>query len=116
MRPISKRFWRFPGLLLLTVLLHSCYSAVLTSTHGEPMPEINDREDFFRDKMVIEYDTVVKAGVAIDYSIIPVQRKRCETGKLHSVEFRNTFGGVLLYLVTFGSKRKVSIKYVCVQP
>ncbi|MEX0289589.1 MAG: hypothetical protein AB3N14_10815 [Flavobacteriaceae bacterium] len=116
MKIIGKVFLKVSTIFLVCALLQSCYSVVLTSTHGNYMPEENEREDFFKDKMVIELDTVVPAGVTTNYSLIKTQRDRCTSGKLHSMQFKNTFGGSLLYLVTFGAKRKVSIKYVCIQP
>lgn len=80
------------------------------------MPDQNERDDYYRDKKVIVLDTIIKANVAIDDITIPVRRLHCETGKLYSVEYKDTFGGNLLYLITFGSRRKVKIKYVCMKP
>lgn len=109
------------GVLLLFT---SCYSVRLVSTKGAPMPcqsgiDENCPEDqgnFYRDKRVVVLDTIIKASIAVDDIGIRVQRFGCETGKLFSVEYKNTFGGSLLYLITFGSKRKVKIKYVCMKP
>ncbi len=101
------------GMLLLFT---SCYSVRLISTNGAPMPDQNDRDDFYRDKKVVVLDTVIKANIAIDDITIPVKRLGCQSGKLFSVEYKDTFGGNLLYLITFGSKRKVKIKYVCMKP
>ncbi|GAA4278742.1 hypothetical protein GCM10022259_34670 [Aquimarina mytili] len=80
------------------------------------MPDQNDRDDWYRDKKVIVLDTVIKANIAIDKITIPVKRLGCESGKLFSVEYKDTFGGNLLYLFTFGNKRKLKIKYVCMKP
>jgi len=41
--------------------------------------------------------------------------KDCPNG-IYIVEYRNTFGGVLLSGVTFGRKRRVRVKYVCLKP
>lgn len=109
------------GLLLL---LTSCYSVRLVSTHGAPMPcqsgiEKHCKEDhgnFYRDKAVVVIDTVVKSSLFTEDIGMRIQRSGCETGKLFSVEYKNTLGGSLLYLVTFGSKRKVRIKYICMKP
>jgi len=103
-------------IILITVIWTSCYSVRLVSTKGAPMPDQNERDDFYRDKKVIELDTIINANIAVDNITIPVRRLNCETGKLFSVEYKNTFGGNLLYLITFGSKRKVKIKYVCMKP
>ncbi|GAA4271600.1 hypothetical protein U6A24_13525 [Aquimarina gracilis] len=108
----------------LTTLFTSCYSVRLVSTHGAYMPCqtgiepecIEDHGNFYRDKRVVVIDTVVKSSAFIDKIGLKVQQSGCETGKLFSVEYKNTFGGSLLYLVSFGSKRKVRIKYVCMKP
>ncbi len=105
------------ALILSFFLVSSCYSVRILSTKGAPMPpEEMSRDDWYRDKMVVEIDTVVKAGITTDDIAFRVLREGCETGKLFSVEYKNTFGGSLLYVVTFGSKRKVKLKYVCMKP
>jgi hypothetical protein len=71
--------------------------------------------DFYKDKMYTVLDTVVKSSIFTDNISIPTKRAKCESGKLFSIEYKNTFGGSLLYLVTFGSKRKVRITYVCMK-
>ncbi|OBX24777.1 hypothetical protein LX77_01010 [Gelidibacter algens] len=103
--------------MLVFFLLVSCYSVRIVSTKGAPMPtEQFDRDDWYRDKMVVEIDTIIKAGITVDDITFRVLKEGCETGKLFSVEYKNTFGGSLLYLVTFGNKRKVKLKYVCMKP
>lgn len=98
-------------------LLTSCYSVRLVSTHGAPMPPDDlDRDDWYRDKYVVELDTVIKAGITTDDISFRVLKEGCETGKLFSVEYKNTFSGSLLYIFTFGNKRKVKLKYVCMKP
>lgn len=112
-----KILWKVTFFALLTFLFVSCYSVRIVSTKGAPMPSDRfERDDWYRDKMVVEIDTIVKAGVAIDEITFRVLKEGCETGKLFSVEYKNTFGGSLLYLVTFGNKRKVVLKYVCMKP
>ncbi|CAM3613892.1 hypothetical protein ZORO111903_09765 [Zobellia roscoffensis] len=103
--------------LIAALLLQSCYTTRLVSTHGVPMPpETMEGQDWYRDKMYGEYTAVVKTSVLTDGMMIKVPKDKCESGKLFSVEFTDTFGGNLLYLVTFGSRRKVKIKYVCMLP
>ncbi|WP_209404183.1 hypothetical protein [Pseudozobellia sp. WGM2] len=104
-------------LLFIIPLLQSCYTTRFVSTHGVPMPpETMQGQDWYRDKMYGEYTAVVKTSVLTDGMMINVPKDKCESGKLFSVEFKDTFGGNLLYLVTFGSRRKVKIKYVCMIP
>ncbi len=105
------------GTLSIFLLFISCYSVKLVSTNGAPNPDPNnDSDDDYRNKRVIVLDTVIKAGTTTDAIGFKTQRDGCESGKLHSVEYKNTLGGSLLYLITFGSKRKVRIKYVCMKP
>lgn len=41
--------------------------------------------------------------------------EKCPSGGFYSFEYRSTFGGVLLSAITFGKKRRVKIKYVCLK-
>ena len=72
---------------------------------------ISDTEDpqvgmnFREKKMVLSKNMLNRSGF---FNI-----KDCDGGSLHSVEYRTTFGGLLLYVVTFGSKKQVKIRYVC---
>ncbi len=112
-----KTWFRFLRVLIIALLLTSCYSVRIVSTHGTPNPDpINDSDDDYRNKRVIVLDTVIKGGITTSVLEFKTARNGCKSGKLHSVEYKNTFGGSLLYLVTFGNKRKVKIKYVCMKP
>lgn len=104
-------------LAIAGALVASCYSTRFVSTHGAPMPaEIVEGDDWYKDKLYGEYDTIVKSSVLTDKVMIKVPRERCESGELFSVEYKDTFGGNLLYLFSFGTRRKVKIKYVCMLP
>ncbi|RZS93887.1 hypothetical protein [Aquimarina brevivitae] len=108
----------FSILFIIVVLLcfTSCYSVRIVSSQGTVNPDpMSERADFYRDKMIIELDTVVKASAFTDEVSFIASGTRCKSGKLHSVEYKNSFGASLLYLVTFGSRRKVKIKYVCLK-
>lgn len=113
-----RRVYIISAILLLAALsLQSCYTTRLVSTHGVPMPpETMEGQDWYRDKMYGEYTAVVKTSLLTDGMMIKVPKDKCESGKLFSVEFTDTFGGNLLYMVTFGTRRKVKIKYVCMIP
>lgn len=95
------------------LLLHSCYSVQFKVSNGQAEPCDTEREDWLSGYCVRELDTVVKVGTITKENTINI--KDCESGALHTVEYRNTFGGILLYLVTFGRKRQVKIKYVCIK-
>ncbi|MDO7170581.1 hypothetical protein [Mariniflexile sp. AS56] len=99
-------------------LLTSCYSVRLRSINGTPQPDpISNRDDYYRHMEVVEIDTVIKIDLTSkDFTYLIKETDKCKTGKLHTVEFRNTFEGSLLSMVTFGRKRKMKIKYVCMKP
>jgi len=82
------------------------------------MPDpLSEREDYYRDMQVIELDTVISINATTkDFTLLIKETSKCPSGMLHTVEYRNTFGSVLLSAITLGRKRKVKIKYVCVKP
>lgn len=103
--------------LMTIVLMTSCYSVRLASINGEEEPDPNStRNDYYRDKMVIEKDTVVSIKATSEgFTFLIKESEECPSGRLHSVEYRNTLGGVLLSGITLGRKRKMKIKYVCMK-
>ncbi len=109
------------NLLIIAVgilMLSSCYSVRLRNVNGAPqLDPFSDRDDYFRGMSVVELDTVI--GIKLtskDFTYLIKESDKCLSGKLNILEYRNTFGGVLLSAVTFGRKRKVKIKYVCEKP
>ncbi|RMA64394.1 hypothetical protein [Ulvibacter antarcticus] len=117
MQLTSKFLLRSIILTFVFFTMISCYSVRIVSTKGSPMPPLEmEGDDWYRDKMVVEIDTVLKAGTLTDDVIFRVLRDGCETGKLFSVEYKNTFSGSMKYIFSFGSKRKVKLKYVCMKP
>lgn len=75
------------------------------------------RDDYYRGKEVVELDTVIKIDITSkDFTYLIKETEKCKSGQLHTIEFKNTFGGSLLSVVTFGRKRKMKVKYVCTQP
>ncbi len=108
------------GLLLvcLLFLLQSCYSVRLKSINGSEQPDpVSERTDDYRNMTVMEIDTVltIKATTSIPTFLVK-KNALCKSGQLHTVEYRNTLGSVLLSAVTLGRKRKMKVKYVCVKP
>lgn len=102
------------AMILSLFLVFSCYSVqlkVANSRGGEP--DDTETGDINAGEMVRKMDTVV--GVKLKTNENPINIRDCESGSLHSVEYKSTFGGILLYLVTFGRKRTVKVKYVCVK-
>ena len=110
---------KFVMLILFAAMLSSCYSVRLLSTKGAPQPITDpstEGNDKYRTVEMIEIDTIIKVNIttsSFDYFI--KQNERCKTGELHSVEYRNTFGGLLLSAITFGTRRKMKVKYVCMK-
>lgn len=105
------------GLFIVMLLMQSCYSVRLRSVEGtyEPAAPLV-RNDYYRNMEVIEIDTVITLGaIDKDFTYLIKKSDKCPTGKLHTVEYRNTLGAVLLSGITFGRKRKVKIKYVCMK-
>lgn len=104
-------------LFSLSLLLQGCYSVRLRSVEGAPEPEAPlIREDYYRGMTVIELDTVISINATTkDFTLLINKSDLCPSGKLHTVEYRNTLGAVLLSAITFGRKRKVKIKYVCMK-
>ena len=105
-------------LVTLSFLLTSCYSVRLRSIEGEMQPDpLKLRDDYYRGKEAVDINTVVKIDITSkDFTYLIKKNDKCKSGKLHTVEFRNTFGGSLLSLVTFGRKRKMKVTYVCMKP
>jgi len=99
-------------------MLTSCYSVRLRNINGTPQPDpFSDRDDYYRGMAVIEVDTVISMKLTSkDFTYLIKESEACESGKINIIEYRNTFGGVLLSTITFGKKRKVKIIYVCEKP
>lgn len=99
------------------LLLQGCYSVRLRSVEGAYEPEVPlVREDYYRGMAVTELDTTISINATTkDFTLLIKRSELCPSAKLHTVEYRNTFGGVLLSAITFGRKRRVKIKYVCMK-
>ncbi|MDC8004187.1 hypothetical protein POV27_09005 [Aureisphaera galaxeae] len=115
----TPKFLKILCVFLSLLMLSSCYSVRMKVTNGFG-PELDDtgfddedNEDPARGQLFRTIDTIITVKTTTDEN--PVNIDACESGALHTVEYRSTFGGVLLYLVTFGRKRKMKVKYVCVK-
>ena len=113
-----KKISKIIVLILMSFLFTSCYSVRLRSINGEMQPDpLMLRNDYYRGKEVVEVNTVIKIDITSkDFTYLIKKNEQCKSGKLHTVEFKNTFGGSLLSMVTFGRKRKMKVKYVCMKP
>ena len=117
MKYLKKHPINFLAISIFFLLLSSCYSVRLVSIKGTPQPDpFSERDDKYENIQVVELDTIIKVNIttgSFDYLI--KEDKLCKSGKLHSVAYRNTFGGLLLSMVTLGTRRKVKVKYVCMK-
>ena len=108
---------RLPALLLFSFVIlfsfSSCYSVRIVNREGTPEPDpLNNTGNFYKGKKVHVLDTTISLKLHEgDFYLI----ERCPSGGFYSVEYRVTFGGVLLSAVTLGKKRRVKIKYVCLK-
>jgi hypothetical protein len=104
----KQNYWISPYrifILAAIALLPSCYSVRLISRDGVPEPD-------YKNKQVHVLDTTIRMkGPEGDFSMI----QSCGPGGFYSLEYRSTFGGVLLSAITFGKVRKVKVKYVCLK-
>lgn len=109
---------KFSVLFISVFLFTSCYSVRLRNINGAPqLDPFSDRDDYYRGMAVTELDTVIgKKLTSKDFTYHIKETDACESGKINIIEYRNTFGGLLLNLITFGNKRKVKIIYVCEKP
>ena len=103
-------------LLLISIALmffSSCYSVRVMKKDGIPEPDpLNTSGDFYKEKKVHVVDTVISLKPQEGgFTLI----ERCPSGGCYSFEYRVTFGGLLLNTITFGKKRQVKIKYVCLK-
>ena len=93
--------------------MQGCYSVRISNKLGTATPDpTNNEQGFYRQKEVVVIDTVVNLGV-IENGVMTIER--CPTGSFHSVEYRVTLGGVLLNFFTFGKRKQIKVKYVCLK-
>lgn len=109
---------KFFTFLISMCVLTSCYSVRLRNVNGAPqLDPFSDRKDYYRGMAAVEIKTVMDIKLTSkDFTYLIKESEACESGKLNIVEYRNTFGGLLLSAITFGRKRKVKIIYVCEKP
>lgn len=107
------RLLKITLILGLVLNLCSCYSVRFQVENGQWEPADTEREDAYAGYNVYTLDTVVTRKVTTGEHYFNISD--CDSGALHTVEYRSTFGGILLNAITFGRKKKVKIKYVCIK-
>lgn len=100
--------------LVSICLLSSCYSVRFVDKHGtgEPDPLNNTNDPFFKGLKVTTLDTTISLKPHLGN---PLLLESCHARGFYAFQYRVTFGGVLLSAITFGRKRQVRIKYVCMK-
>lgn len=103
-----------PAIIFFLISFSSCYSVRVVSRDGVPEPDpLNTTGNFYKLKKVHCFDTTITLKLQDgEFHLI----EKCEAGGFYSFEYRSTFGGVLLSAITFGKKRQVKVKYVCLKP
>ncbi|WP_420149407.1 hypothetical protein [Spirosoma sp.] len=104
------------GLLFigLTVFLQACsYSVIVSNQRGTAQPDpMNHELGFYQGKQVMVIDTVVPLSLLQNNVMaVPV----CAEGGFHSVEYKITFGAMLRNTFTFGKRKSIKVKYVCLK-
>ena len=101
-------------MLIAFAALQSCsYSIIVSNQRGSPQPDPMNREiGFYNGKEVNKIDTVVKLSLLQDRAmVIPA----CREGGFNSVEYKITFGDMLRNTFTFGKRKSIKVKYVCLK-
>jgi hypothetical protein len=80
---------------------------------GVAEPDPNNQElGFFFGKQVTPIEQVVKMKLENNQVYVTPP---CETPGLYAVEYRVTYGDLLRNALTFGKRRKVRIRYICLK-
>lgn len=108
------RLVKIIGLLGLVIAMNSCYSVRFQVEGAMWEPSVAERNDTYAGYNVHTLDTVVTRKLTTGEHYFNIAKCPPREG-LHTVEYRSTFGGVLLNAITFGRKKKVKIKYVCIK-
>jgi len=97
----------------LMVFLESCYSVRISNVNGAPEPDpINFEDGFYRGKAVHIIDTTINLSL-LENEVMVLET--CPEGCFQTVEYRVTLGAALLSGITFGKKRIIKVKYVCLK-
>jgi len=96
------------------VSLQSCsYSIILSNKNGTAATNpLNNKLGFYNGKDVTVIDTVVPLSLLKD-GVMAINA--CPAGAFHSVEYKITFGDMLRNTFTFGKRKSIKVKYVCLK-
>lgn len=109
----SHRNIRFASIITALFLLQSCYTVTLVTKRGSGEGDpFNNEAGIFNNKKVVPIDTVIKVKL-IDHQLGMFEQ--CPDGGFYGLEYRVTLGSVLLNAISFGTRRKVKVRYVCLK-
>ena len=98
----------------ILVIVQSCsYSIRVSNQRGTPEHDpLNQQLGFYNLKKVTAMDTVVKLSL-LENNVMVIPS--CPSGGFHSVEYKITFGAMLRNTFTFGKRKSIKVKYVCLK-
>jgi hypothetical protein len=98
----------------LVILLQSCsYSIIVSNKNGVPKPDpLNEEMGFYNSKAVERIDSVIILKVLENEVSANIN---CSDGGFHSLEYKITFGDLLRNTLTFGKRKGIHVKYVCIK-
>jgi hypothetical protein len=96
-------------------VLQSCsYSIKIGNKDGVPNPDpLNTELGFYNRKEVKVIDTVVKLSL-LQNGVMAIPD--CGPDGFHSVEYKITFGAMLRNTFSFGKRKSIKVKLVCIKP
>lgn len=106
-----------PALILIPIMIcfSSCYSVRIANVNGafEPSSVGTGEVGYYADKKITKIDTSIALKI---YETDAMLLETCEEGGFYSVEYKITFFDLLWNCITFGTRKKVRVKYVCLKP
>jgi len=106
-------FLQLVCMLSLVFFLQACYSVKISNINGTAEPDpLNTQMGFYNGKQVIVIDTVVNLSL-LQSGVMVLER--CPSGGFHSLEYKVSLGAVLLNTFTFGKRKKVQVKCICLK-
>lgn len=110
---LSQPSTKLLAIAIVLILFQSCYSIRISNVNGvgEPDP-MNFEDGYYKGKMVTIIDTTINLK-ALENEVLFIET--CPEGCFQTVEYRVTLGAAILSGITFGKKRKVKMKYVCLK-
>ncbi|HTL06753.1 MAG TPA: hypothetical protein VL307_00805 [Chitinophagaceae bacterium] len=104
----------FCSLLMILFVLQSCsYSIVLSNKFGTAATDpLNHQLGFYNGKSVQVIDTVVPLSL-LKNGVMAINA--CPVGGFHSVEYKIRFGDMLRNTFSFGKRKAIRVKYVCLK-